>query len=299
VTTGDAVAFRTMRISILGSGTASRQLPAHFCAVAQQSAELELELVNPRLSLFAATAYERLLVDLGYADAALQAAQGGSDAILINSFADYGLDAAQAALTVPVIGAGEAALRAASAEGSRPFSIVTVWPHSMGFLYEERLRATGMQSLCRSIRHASEETELHRLGSDDGVMSRMARHEPSVVASLRALCEAAVKDDGAEAIVLGCTCMAPIGDLLHRGCPVPVIEPSMAGLRAAIIAGQAALAPAGEERSIWSGRVRDPALIPTLVSSWTESGAERAPPPESDCPVCMPATDPRHEETAT
>jgi ribosomal protein S11 len=43
--------------------------------VVPQGAELELELVNPRLSLFAATPYERLLVDVGYADAAQQAAQ--------------------------------------------------------------------------------------------------------------------------------------------------------------------------------------------------------------------------------
>ncbi|MFM8516494.1 MAG: aspartate/glutamate racemase family protein [Nevskiaceae bacterium] len=292
MTTGDAVAFHTMRISILGSGTASRELPAHFSAVAQHSAELALTLVNPRLSLFAATAYERLLVDVGYVDAALEAARDGSDAILINSFADYGLNAARAALTVPLIGAGEAALREASADGSRPFSIVTVWPRSMSFLYEERLQATGLQSLCRSIRHASDEHELHKLGHDDGVMPRMARHEPSVIASLRALCEAAVKDDGAAAIVLGCTCMAPIGELLQTGCSVPVIESSRAGLRAALVAGRAAPATAGEAKSIWSGRVSDPTLIPALVSSWTEGGARCAPPPESDCPVCVSATDP-------
>lgn len=297
MTTGDAVAFHPMRISILGSGTASRELPAHFSAVAQRTATLELVLVNPRLSLFAATAYERLLVDLGYADAALQAAQDGSDAILINSFADYGIDAARAALGIPLIGAGEAALREASADGTRPFSIVTVWPRSMGFLYEERLRATGLQSLCRSIRHAADEDELHKLGSEEGVMPRMARHEPSVIASLRALCETAAKEDGATAIVLGCTCMAPIGDLLASASTVPVIEPSMAGLRAALAAGRdmhAAIdthAGSIEARSVWSGRVRDPALIPALVSSWIGAGTERAPPPESDCPVCVPDTD--------
>ena len=280
-----------MRISILGSGTASRQLPAHFTAVVPQGAELELELVNPRLSLFAATPYERLLVDVGYADAALQAAQSGCDAILINSFADYGLDAARAALTVPVIGAGEAALHEASARGTRPFSIVTVWPRSMSFLYEERLRATGLQSLCRSIRHAADEQELQKLGSDDGVMLRMARHESSVIAALRALCEAAVREDGAAAIVLGCTCMAPIGDLLQAGCTVPVIESSMAGLRAAIEAGRNSLAATAAPRAIWSGRVRDPSLIPALVSSWAGADAGRAPPPENDCPVCIPATE--------
>jgi allantoin racemase len=100
-----------------------------------------------------------------------------------------------------------------------------------------------------------------------------------------------VKEDGAAAIVLGCTCMAPIGDLLQAGCAVPVIESSMAGLRAAIEAGRNSLAATAAPRAIWSGRVRDPSLIPALVSSWTGADAGRAPPPESDCPVCIPATE--------
>ena len=44
--------------------------------------------------MFAFTPYERLLVDLGYVDAAQSAAQAACDAILINSFADYGIEAA-------------------------------------------------------------------------------------------------------------------------------------------------------------------------------------------------------------
>ena len=72
-------------------------------------AGIELVLVQPRLSLFAFTAYERLLVDLGYVDACQQAAAAGADAIVINSFADYGLEAARAAVNIPVYGAGESA----------------------------------------------------------------------------------------------------------------------------------------------------------------------------------------------
>jgi hypothetical protein len=85
--------------------------------------------------------------------------------------------------------------------------------------------------------------------------------------------------------------MAPIGDLLQAGCTVPVIESSMAGLRAAIEAGRNSLAATAAPRAIWSGRVRDPSLIPALVSSWTGADAGRAPPPENDCPVCVPATE--------
>jgi Asp/Glu/hydantoin racemase len=132
-----------MRISLLSDGTASRQLPARLLAVVPQGAEHELQLVNPRLSLSAATS----------------------------------------------------------------------------------------------------------------VMLRVARRESSVTASWRALCDAAMRENGAAAIVLGCTGMAPIGAILQAGCAVPVIESSVVGLRAAI-------------------------------------EARRAPPPGSDCPGRVLKTEP-------
>jgi allantoin racemase len=150
--------------------------------------------------------------------------------VLINSFADYGIDALRAVLDIPVIGAGEATLLAAARAGRR-FAIVTVWPRSMQFLYDERLRAVAVAEQCVAIRHFTMEDELARLGQETGVMARMHRGETEVIDGLRAECARAVREDGAECIVLGCTCMGPIGPALEASCEVPVLESSRVGLR--------------------------------------------------------------------
>lgn len=288
-------------VGVIGSGTASRELPAHLVALADAGSVPRI--VNPRLSAFAATPYERLVVDVGYVDAAEAAVAAGCDALFINSMADYGIDAMRAAVGVPVVGAGEAALREGGRDRRR-FAIVTVWPRSMRFLYDERLRACGLEDRCVAVHHLSGEDELRRLGAEDGVMARMHRGEGGVVARLAELCARAVGEDGAECIVLGCTCMAPIGPAVAAACSVPVIESSRYGYQATVAAlrdpgrGEVAKAPAR------SARV---GLVPGLVDAWfaasgastaeapgsAASAAPRLAPPRdgSDCPVCIDATE--------
>jgi allantoin racemase len=282
-----------MKIGVIGSGTASRDLPGHIAELSRD--DVQSQIVNPRLSAFAATPYERLVVDLGYVDAAQAAAADGCDALFINSMADYGLDAMRAAVGIPVVGAGEAALRD-GARGGRRFAIVTVWPASMRFLYDERLRACGLESQCVAIRHLSGEDELGRLGADDGVMSRMHRGERAVVARLAAMCEDAVREDGAECIVLGCTCMAPVGPAVASACFVPVIESSRAGFLATVAAGRD---PARRAAATGPRRSTRTALVPGLVDAWlgaSKGGAAlapvaAAPDDDGDCPVCIVAPD--------
>ena len=248
-----------MRIAVIGSGTRSESLPPWLGELAAARGG-EAFIVNPRLSAFAFTPYELLVIDLGYVDAAQRAAgEPGCGAIVLNSFADYGIDAARAAVAVPVIGAGEATIEAASAAGRHSFAIVTVWPESMGFLYEERLRAVRGGSRCVAIRRISAERELERLGAPDGVMERMARGESAVLQALLRECEAAVSDDGAAAIALGCTCMAPIGPALAAACRVPVYESSRTAVSAAMDAAAAGV-------SAPSPRARDARLVPGLVT---------------------------------
>lgn len=265
-----------MRIAVIGSGTANRELPSHLSALG--GAQVQAFIVNPRLSVFAFTPYEELLVDLGYVDAAQSAVDQDCDAIMINSFADYGIEAAGAVLEVPVIGAGAATLAVAAA-GDRRFAIVTVWPKSMAFIYEERLRSTGLSGRCVGIWHISPEDELTRLADDHGVMQRMQRRESQVVTRLAAACHAA-QAAGAEAIALGCTCMAPIGAELQAQCLLPVYEPSRCGFIAAVAAAEAAVASPPV-----AGRcaVRNPLQIPTLIDGWC--GAMQ--PAQQPCPVCI------------
>ncbi len=210
--------------------------------------------------------------------------------MLINSFADYGIDALRAVLDIPVIGAGEATLLAAARAGRR-FAIVTVWPRSMQFLYDERLRAVAVAEQCVAIRHFTMEDELARLGQETGVMARMHRGETEVIDGLRAECARAVREDGAECIVLGCTCMGPIGPALEAGCEVPVLESSRVGLRAALTESRRR---GGARAAPHPARRRD--LVPELVDAWLEGGS-RPPAPQAagDCPVCIDLELPRSE----
>lgn len=262
-----------MKIAIIGSGSQSTELPPHLSAQIPEH-DIQLELITPRLSLFASTPYERLLVDVGYVDACQQARAQGADAVVINSFADYGLAAARAVLDIPVYGAGEAAIEAAIAHGA-PFGIVTVWPHSMGFLYAERLRSLACEALCCEVRHVQGEDELQILGSDLGVMARMARHENDVLDLLSNHCEDLIAQ-GARSVVLGCTCMGPIAAPLGSLCRVPIIEGSVAALKSAMQGQRHPLAN--------TARTRRPDLIPALVSAWPSRQDVMT---DGDCPVCI------------
>ena len=260
-----------MKIAIIGSGSQSPTLPPHLRELARPG--VELALVQPRLSLFAFTAYERLLVDVGYVDACQKAAAEGADAIVINSFADYGIDAARAVVDVPVYGAGESALAEAADQGL--FGIVTVWPASMGFLYTERLRSLRLEARCVALHHVQNEDELERLADETGVMQRMARQESDIIRTLQASGEKLMQQ-GANSIVLGCTCMGPIGLELQKLARVPVIEGSVAAVRAAI---------AGKSQPMSKDcRTHQPNLIPDLI----ECGVTLPSLPQTgDCPVCI------------
>jgi allantoin racemase len=260
-----------MKIAIIGSGSQSATLPVHLQALARSG--VELMLVQPRLSLFAFTAYERLLVDLGYVDACQQAAAQGADAIVINSFADYGMEAARAAVNVPVYGAGESALRAAAAFGA--FGIITVWPSSMSFLYRERLSSLGLTTECLTVRHIHAEDELARLADESGVMQRMARQERSIIETIQAHRDALI-EQGARSVVLGCTCMGPIGPALSTGSALPIIEGSVAAVRDAMAYAN----PSPTE----TPRTQQPHLIPKLIDAWS---AQQSLPDADDCPVCV------------
>jgi len=221
--------------------------------------------------------------DVAYVEMAQRAAAAGSDAIFIDSFADYAIAAMRAAIDIPVIGAGEAGMAAAAA-GGRRYSIVTVWPKSMAFLYDERLRMLDTGRQCAGVRHISPETELDRLTAEDGVMQRMQRHEDAIVERLVTACEKAARCDGADCILLGCTCMAPVGALIQSRLAVPVIECSRVGFMAAVTAAQSGVRHSvvvPEHRRALAARLVDGFAPGKAVAN---SAAETA---DADCPVCI------------
>lgn len=268
-----------LKIAVLGSGSRSAALPPHLADLA--SAQAGPVLYAARLAAFAGNPYDRLVVDLAYVDMAQRAEAAGCAAVFINTYADYGIDAMRAAVSIPVVGAGERAMTI-GAEGGRRFSIVTVWPPSMKFLYDERIRACAAGAACLAVRHVSAEDELQRLAADEGVQARMARGEDAIVDRIILECERAIAEDGAQAIVLGCTCMAPVGPRVAARVGVPVIEGSRAGYLAALSAALQPRAPAPGPRT---GRA---SLIPSIVDAYVDTHPDAAALPAlGECSVCV------------
>ena len=153
---------------------------------------------------------------------AVQAEAEGAQAVVIDCVLDPGLEAAREKVSIPVVGPGQAAMHLACLLADR-FSIVTV-----------------LKALAPSLRRRA---ELYGLASR---LASVRAIDVPVLALLegRAACAApltreavlAVEEDGAEAVVLGCTGMAglasPVTDeLRRRGLPpIPVIDPRNAAL---------------------------------------------------------------------
>ena len=257
-----------MRIGVLGLMDTSHLLPHAPEGVA-------LVIYPPRITAFPHTPYDRLLVDLAHVDAAERAAADGVVAILIDSTCDWGIEAIRAAVDVPVAGAGEAGIAEASA-GGRRFGIVTIWPPALEFLYTERARTIPGGERCTGIRYASGDHELARLGDDESVIARMDRRDEPVLERLVEECRRSVSEDGAEAILLGCTCMAKTAALIEeRFREVPVIEPARSTLKVALGA-----APARRNRSGIAG------LVPALLDTWVDGRPSPQLPDADACNVC-------------
>lgn len=142
------------------------------------------------------SAVDEVLAAPGVVDAALMAETEGADALVIDCMLDPGLDAAREATAVPVIGCGEAALRAAADIG--PFAIVTVLARQAR-AFGELARRHDLGEALRSVR-----------GIGVPVLELDRNPEAAIAATIREA-RSAVAEDGARAIVFGCTGMLGFG----------------------------------------------------------------------------------------
>nr|WP_316656964.1 aspartate/glutamate racemase family protein [uncultured Gellertiella sp.] len=133
-----------------------------------------------------------------------------SDAVIIACFDDTGLDAARCAIDCPVIGIGEAAFHAASFLACK-FSVVTTLRRSVPSI-EANLDRYGLSARCARVR-----------ASEVPVLELEEKH-PVAMKKITDEIEAAIRDDQAEAIVLGCAGMADLAGELSRRYGLPVIE---------------------------------------------------------------------------
>jgi allantoin racemase len=147
---------------------------------------------------------------------AMDAERRGANAIIIDCMGDPGLAACREVVTIPVVGPSQAAMHFASILGHR-FSFITVLDR-LRAMVGKLVAGYGLEATYASFRAV--DIPVLSIGHDMGALQAALAREAI----------AAVKEDGADAIVLGCTgflgCAGAMRQtLLEAGCDVPVIDP--------------------------------------------------------------------------
>ena len=152
------------------------------------------------------------------------AERDGADAVVIDCMGDPGMEAGREATDIVVLGPAQTAMHLAAILGHR-FSVVTVLDAVVP-LIEDLAGKYGLSHKLASIR--SVDIPVLELGDHQRLVDALA--DESVKA---------VEDDGAHAIVFGCTgmrgCAAGLkATLAERGYPgIPVIDPVVAAFKVA------------------------------------------------------------------
>ncbi len=143
----------------------------------------------------------------------------GVDAHVIACFDDTGLDAARSLAAAPVIGIGEAAYYVAGLIAGR-FSVVTTLERSVPIL-EQNIARYGFAGRCARVRASG--VAVLELEHPNGDARRRISDEIA----------AALTEDRAEAIVLGCAGMVDLAAGLSEEHGVPVVEGVAAAVKLA------------------------------------------------------------------
>ncbi|MGJ7485051.1 aspartate/glutamate racemase family protein [Variovorax sp. LT2P21] len=155
------------------------------------------------------TRFEALIGAYATAQVAAEHVEG-HDAVIIAAFGDPGLGGLREALPVPVLGLSESALASACLLGHR-FSIVAI-SQRISAWYREVVEANGLIGRLASIRALDQPLA--------GIGSVQTDHAEA----LRALCERAVAEDGAEVIILAGAPLAGLARAVRGELPVPVVD---------------------------------------------------------------------------
>ncbi len=155
------------------------------------------------------TRFEALIGAYATAQVAAEHAPG-HDAVIVAAFGDPGLAGLREVLPMPVLGLTESALASACLLGQR-FSIVAI-SQRISAWYREVVDANGLIGRLASIRALDQPLA--------GIGSVQNDHG----AALKALCERAVAEDGADVIVLAGAPLAGLARSLRGQLPVPVVD---------------------------------------------------------------------------
>jgi len=165
------------------------------------------------------SAYDEALAVPGILELVAKAEKKGFDAVIIDCMGDPGLEPAREIVDIPVVGSCQASLAIASTLGQK-FSVVTALK-SMTPLFHDLVRKYGYSTNFASVR-SIEVPVLDLEKQWNEVKEALAREG-----------RAAIEQDGADVIVLGCTGMIGMAKELQETLKVPVVDPAPAALKLA------------------------------------------------------------------
>jgi allantoin racemase len=215
-----------MRIWVISNVLYSEQLASKTNEEYKACARADVELVfkNVRNGTYTIESeFDLALAQPDTIDLVRRAQNDGANASILTCFGDPGLAGAREVVSIPVVGAGEAALHLACVLGYR-YAIITVRAQTVPFMRSLAVRA-GLAERLASVKPV-----------EFGVLEFGTDAVPQVVE----LATQAVQRDGAEVIVMGCTgtglnMARRVEDLLRDrvGAYVPVIDPACAAMKLA------------------------------------------------------------------
>ncbi|MEM1088931.1 MAG: aspartate/glutamate racemase family protein [Pseudomonadota bacterium] len=220
----------SLRIAVIGTGfrpQATSQPPPEIEAIVGRG--FHAELVEIPDGVFPGDPEARAVCDRQHYEAGLKAQNDGFDAIYINTVGDYGLTTLRETLCIPVVGSGETSLRVAASFG--PFAIITIWPPALAFLYERVLEESDTRRDLLGITHLAADEDLATLVDEQNFVTDMRACELSAVDAISRARDDAITRQRAAAVVLGCTCMAPVAHAVATPASVPLLEPMTLGYR--------------------------------------------------------------------
>ncbi len=203
-----------MNIVVINPNTTAA-MTARIAATAQSVAQAGTRIIaiQPSAGPASIEGYADEAMAVPHMLEALFAAQAKNLAMagyVIACFDDTGLDAARCVLDAPVVGIGEAACHMASLLAAR-FSVITTLARSISPI-EHNLVKYGLASRCARVRAA----EVAVLDLEDPASDAYTHISNEI--------RAALKEDRAEAIVLGCAGMTDLAARLSKEHGVPVID---------------------------------------------------------------------------
>ena len=160
--------------------------------------------------------YDEVIASPSIVKLVRRAEDEGYEAVIIDCMGDPGLDAAREIAKIPVLGPCQASIALASLLASR-FSVITVLKNVIP-IFHDLAKKYGAADKVVSVR------------SIEVPVLDLEKKWNEVKAALETQGRAAVEEEKAEALILGCTGMIGMAHDLQKALGVPVIDPAPAAL---------------------------------------------------------------------